>query len=301
MSNRAKNVMTENEKMQQILSAELERYYYQLGVSVFEWVGMPEQKLRIPIRQIEKLLYYNGTATMFYDELSGQYMVLPVAEMSIVKNVYGEPSQWRAMALGEAAGRINEKVLTWDNAVLFRNNDSYSASAPYIRELVRNMVNVEFTKRLNINAQKVSVQFKSSDRNVLSDKQQFMMLMECEPVIYTDKMMMESMEPISFDIKPIMAELDDAYNVYDQRACEYLGIDCVARDKAERLTVEEATGNNQKIAVIRQNKLRQRKFAVEKVRELFPDLGEFDCVLSDEVMTKETDMKEDEEVEADDD
>lgn len=292
MSNRSKNVITENERMQQVLTAELERYYYQLAVSVFDWKGLPEQKLEIPIRQIEKLLYYNGTCTLFKDDLSGLFMVLPVAEMSIVKNVYGEPSQWRAMALGEAAGRINEKVLTWDNAVLFRNNDSYCASAPYIHELVRNMVNVEFTKRLNINAQKVSFQFKSSDRTVLSDKQQFMSLMECEPVIYTDKMMMESLEPIQWTVPPIMAELDDAYNVYDQRACEYLGIDCVSRDKAERLTVEEATGNNQKIAVIRQNKLRQRLFAVEKARAMFPELAGFGCVLSEQVMTKETDNNE---------
>ena len=255
--------------MKDILRTQLSSYYQNIAVSVFDWEGMPEQTMRIPRRQPEKQLYENGCFTLFRHEDSGQFFMLPVASMNIQKNAYGEPSQWRAMALGELAGPIGALKLSPENAVLFRNNDTYTPSKPYVEELIKQLVNVEYTLRLNINAQKMPWSFRSNNYNVISNKNLFRQIYECEPVIFHDDMMTDELELIKTDAPVIMAELNDAYNVYDQRICEFLGIDCVARDKKERLTAEEADANDEKIDSIKKVKLEQRREGCDLAHDLW--------------------------------
>ena len=255
--------------MKDILRTQLSAYYQNIAVSVFEWEGMPDQVMRIPRRQPEKQLYESGCFTMFRHEDSGQFFMLPVASMNIQKNAYGEPSQWRAMALGELAAPIGALKLSPENAVLFRNNDTYTPSKPYVEELIKQLVNVEYTLRLNINAQKMPWSMRSNNYNIISNKNLFRQIYECEPIIYHDDMMTDELELIKTDAPVIMAELNDAYNVYDQRICEFLGIDCVARDKEERLTAEEADANDEKIDSIKKVKLEQRKEGCDLANDLW--------------------------------
>ena len=256
--------------MKDILRTQLSAYYQNIAVSIFDWDGMPDQVMRIPRRQPEKQLYETGCFTLFRHEDSGQFFMLPVASMNIQRNAYGEPSQWRAMALGELAGPIGALKLTPENAVLFRNNDTYTPSKPYVEELIKQLVNVEYTLRLNINAQKMPWSIRSNNYNVISNKNLFRQIYECEPVIYHDDMMTEeNIELIKTDAPVIMSELNDAYNVYDQRICEFLGIDCVARDKKERLTAEEADANDEKIDSIKKVKLEQRREGCDLAHDLW--------------------------------
>lgn len=255
--------------MKDILRTQLSSYYQNIAVSVFEWEGMPDQVMRIPRRQPEKQLYETGCFTMFRHEDSGQFFMLPVASMNIQKNAYGEPSQWRAMALGELAAPIGSLKLSPENAVLFRNNDTYTPSKPYVEELIKQLVNVEYTLRLNINAQKMPWSMRSNNYNIISNRNLFRQIYECEPIVYHDDMMTDELELIKTDAPVIMAELNDAYNVYDQRICEFLGIDCVARDKKERLTAEEADANDEKIDSIKKVKLEQRKEGCDLANDLW--------------------------------
>ena len=255
--------------MKDILRTQLSSYYQNIAVSVFEWEGMPDQVMRIPRRQPEKQLYETGCFTMFRHEDSGQFFMLPVASMNIQKNAYGEPSQWRAMALGELAAPIGALKLSPENAVLFRNNDTYTPSKPYVEELIKQLVNVEYTLRLNINAQKMPWSMRSNNYNIISNRNLFRQIHERAPIIYHDDMMTDDLELIKTDAPVIMAELNDAYNVYDQRICEFLGIDCVARDKKERLTAEEADANDEKIDSIKKVKLEQRKEGCDLANDLW--------------------------------
>lgn len=260
---------TDIQHMKYILRTQLSTYYQNIAVSVFEWEGMPDQVMRIPRRQPEKQLYETGCFTMFRHEDSGQFFMLPVASMNIQKNAYGEPSQWRAMALSGLAAPIGALKLSPENAVLFRNNDTYTPSKPYVEELIKQLVNVEYTLRLNINAQKMPWSIHSNNYNIISSKNLFRQIYECEPIIYRDDMMTDELELIKTDAPVIMAELNDAYNVYDQRICEFLGIDCVARDKKERLTAEEADANDEKIDSIKKVKLEQRKEGCDLANDLW--------------------------------
>ena len=284
--------------MKDILRTQLSSYYQNIAVSVFEWEGMPDQVMRIPRRQPEKQLYETGCFTMFRHEDSGQFFMLPVASMNIQKNAYGEPSQWRAMALGELAAPIGALKLSPENAVLFRNNDTYTPSKPYVEELIKQLVNVEYTLRLNINAQKMPWSMRSNNYNIISNRNLFRQIYECEPVIYHDDMMTDELELIKTDAPVIMAELNDAYNVYDQRICEFLGIDCVARDKKERLTAEEADANDEKIDSIKKVKLEQRKEGCDLANDLWGidlsvKLADYTKDTSDSEMKEDTEEDED--------
>lgn len=287
----ARTARTETEVMKQVLEQELSRYYQNLAVSVFEWTGWPDQKMRIPRRQPEKLLYENGTFTLFKHPESGQFLVLPVAQMNIEKNAYGEPSRWRAMALGDLAGPIGAMTLTPENAVLVRNDDTYSPSKPYVQEMIRQMVNVEHALRLNINANKNPFIVRSSQAKIMSDRNVFEALTETSPAVFIDKMAAIDIEPMNFQVPFLAAELNDAYTTYEQRILEYLGIDCVGRDKAERLTSEEAAGNDEKIGSIRAVKIEQRKCAVDLAHDLWPDeLSELSVELAEHITAKQERM-----------
>ena len=284
--------------MKDILRTQLSSYYQNIAVSVFEWEGMPDQVMRIPRRQPEKQLYETGCFTMFRHEDSGQFFMLPVASMNIQKNAYGEPSQWRAMALGELAAPIGALKLSPENAVLFRNNDTYTPSKPYVEELIKQLVNVEYTLRLNINAQKMPWSMRSNNYNIISNRNLFRQIYECEPIVYHDDMMTDELELIKTDAPVIMAELNDAYNVYDQRICEFLGIDCVARDKKERLTAEEADANDEKIDSIKKVKLEQRKEGCDLANDLWGidlsvKLADYTKDESDSEMKEDTEEGED--------
>ena len=284
--------------MKDILRTQLSSYYQNIAVSVFEWEGMPDQVMRIPRRQPEKQLYETGCFTMFRHEDSGQFFMLPVASMNIQKNAYGEPSQWRAMALGELAAPIGALKLSPENAVLFRNNDTYTPSKPYVEELIKQLVNVEYTLRLNINAQKMPWSMRSNNYNIISNRNLFRQIYECEPIVYHDDMMTDELELIKTDAPVIMAELNDAYNVYDQRICEFLGIDCVARDKKERLTAEEADANDEKIDSIKKVKLEQRKEGCDLANDLWGidlsvKLADYTKDESDNEMKEDTEEGED--------
>ena len=284
--------------MKDILRTQLSSYYQNIAVSVFEWEGMPDQVMRIPRRQPEKQLYETGCFTMFRHEDSGQFFMLPVASMNIQKNAYGEPSQWRAMALGELAAPIGALKLSPENAVLFRNNDTYTPSKPYVEELIKQLVNVEYTLRLNINAQKMPWSMRSNNYNIISNRNLFRQIYECEPIIYHDDMMTDELELIKTDAPVIMAELNDAYNVYDQRICEFLGIDCVARDKKERLTAEEADANDEKIDSVKKVKLEQRKEGCDLANDLWGidlsvKLADYTKDPSDSEMKEDTEGGED--------
>ena len=284
--------------MKDILRTQLSSYYQNIAVSVFEWEGIPDQVMRIPRRQPEKQLYETGCFTMFRHEDSGQFFMLPVASMNIQKNAYGEPSQWRAMALGELAAPIGALKLSPENAVLFRNNDTYTPSKPYVEELIKQLVNVEYTLRLNINAQKMPWSMRSNNYNIISNRNLFRQIYECEPIVYHDDMMTDELELIKTDAPVIMAELNDAYNVYDQRICEFLGIDCVARDKKERLTAEEADANDEKIDSIKKVKLEQRKEGCDLANDLWGidlsvKLADYTKDESDSEMKEDTEEGED--------
>lgn len=252
-------------KMQSELIAGLRNYYYNIATSVYKFKEMPKE---IPIRYPEKWYYENGMC-VFMEVPNAGYACLPVMTGSIQKNMYGEPAEWKAVAVGDLAGLVGSMKLNDKNSVLMRNDMLYRPTQPYVDVLIKQLVNVELTTRLNINAQKSPVWIKSRDEDVLRNKNAFLEFYECLPAQFHDTMSPETLEFFNSGISFIGNELADLYNVYDYRIMSYLGIDNPGVDKKERMLVSESESKNDKIMLIRNARLEQRKIACEKINEIF--------------------------------
>lgn len=251
--------------MYEDLMGTLRSQYFNIATNIFKWEGMPKE---IPIRYPERWLYESGMCVFFEVPLAG-YACLPVMTGSIKKNMYGEPSEWRAVALGDLSGKVASMQLNESNSVLIRNDTMYRATQPYVDIMIKQMVNVEITMRLNINAQKNPMWFKVSDENVLQKKNDFIEFFEGEPVFFKDAMSPDQFEFINPDIKYIGNELADTYNVYKYRLLAYLGLDNPGVDKKERMLVSESESNSDEIMMIRNARFEQRSIACERINELF--------------------------------
>ena len=253
------------EKMKSELLFGLRTYYFNIATNVFKWKSLPDE---IPVRYPEKWLYENGMS-VFLEIPNAGYACLPVMTESIEKNLYGEPSSWKAVAVGEMAGLVSSLKLDDTNSVLIRNDNLYRPTFPYVDVLIKQLVNVELTMRLNINAQKCPVWINTREENALRNKNAFLELYECEPVQFHDTMKTDEIEFFNSGIPYIGNELADTYNVYKYRIMAYLGIDNPGVDKKERLVVSESDSNADEIMMIRNARLEQRQIAVEKINEIF--------------------------------
>ena len=152
----------------------LRSQYFNIATNIFKWKDMPDE---IPIRYPEKWLYESGMC-VFFEVPNAGYACLPVMTGSIQENMYGEPGKWRAVATGDLAGLVSSIQLDDTNSVLIRNDTMYRATKPYVEVMIKQMINVEITMRLNINAQKNPMWFKCSDENVLQKKNDFIEFFE---------------------------------------------------------------------------------------------------------------------------
>lgn len=251
--------------MKRELKTGLRTYYFNVASSIFKWNGLPDS---IPIRAPEKYLYENGLCA--YIEPDGfDAMILPVAMQDITKNVYGEPSSWSVNAIGEYAGIINSKRFDRTNSVLIRNDTSYRPTRPYVETLIDQLVNVEFTTRMNTNAQKMPIIFKTSQQNELQNKQTFYDLMECVPAYFKTTDISEEFE-IYYSTVPFLGkELTALYEQYDARIMMYLGVNSLPIEKKERLLVDEVGVGTERRSLILNNKLNERTFSCEQIKRIF--------------------------------
>lgn len=247
------------------LMGTLRSQYFNIATNIYKWKSMPKE---IPIRYPEKWLYENGTCVFFEHPQAG-FVCLQVATESIQKNIYGEPSSWRCVAVGNLAGELTAIKLDEKNSVLIRNDYMYRPTQPYVDVMIKQMINVELTMRLNINAQKNPMWVKCNDSNVLDKKNEFYEFYECQPVFFKDSMSPNDFEFINPDIKYIGNDLVDTYNSYRYRLLAYLGLDNPGVDKKERLLVSEEGSNNDEILMIRNARMEQREIASENINDLF--------------------------------
>lgn len=247
------------------LTTAMRNHYFDIAMGRFKYTGLPE---KIPLRYPEKYLYENAMCVYFEPD-GYEEMILPVALGDIQKNVWGEPSRWKATAVGELSGIINSKWLDSSNSVLIRNDSSYTPTAYYVNLLINQLMNVEFTIRMNVNAQKMPMMFKSDENTALQDKNTFIEFMESEPVFFKSKMSKEEFE-VYYSGAPLLTnDLTALYEQYDARIMNHLGVDCLPIEKKERMVVDEVNINGQKNSLILDNYMAYRKLACEQINKLF--------------------------------
>lgn len=240
--------------------------YANMSYAVFDWKGIPDE---VPKRYPEKWLYELGMCTMFVPEGWDVPVCLQVAQQSVQKNLYGEPTKWRAVAPVSIHG-VTDVDLTDRNAVIIRNDYTYKATRPFVEAIVDQMVNVELAMRMNINAQKVPFIFESPDGlGSLQNKQDFIDMMECEPAYFRNKMG-EDVFKIWYSQVPFLGkDFIEVYEAYENRILSYIGAYEEPFEKKERLITGEVDNLNEILDIQLKGRLDERKVACEKFNELF--------------------------------
>lgn len=243
----------------------LRAYFKNIAIGMFEWKGFNET---IPIRYPERWLYENGCCV--YCEPDGmEGVLLPVALTNINKNIYGEPAEWRAIGIGEYAGKINSKLLDDTNSVLIRNDELYENSANYVNYMVEQMINVELTTRMNINANKMPFMFRSNQNTALQNKNTFIDIYECEPVLFKEAFAKDEFEVLNTGVPFIAPDLTKIYDIYAYRILSYLGVKSIPVEKKERLLVDEIGANDEEKEYTRCARLDQREIGAKEIKRIF--------------------------------
>lgn len=240
--------------------------YADMAYGVFEWKNIPKE---VPRRYPEKWLYELGMCTMFVPKGWDVPVCLQVSSQDIVRNLYGEPTRWRATAPAQIHG-VTDVPLTEENAVLIRNDYAYKASRPFVESVVEQMVNTELTMRMNMNAQKVPFIFESPDgMGSLQNKQDFIDMMECEPAFFRNKMG-EDFKIWYSNVPFLGKDFIEVYEAYENRILSYIGAYEEPYEKKERLITGEVDDLHEILDLQLRGRLELREEACERFNELFP-------------------------------
>ena len=155
------------------------------------------------------------------------------------------------------------------NSVLIRNDELYENSESYVNYMIEQMINVELTMRMNINANKMPFMFRGNQNTALQNKNTFIDIYECEPVIFKEAFAKDEFEILNNEVPFIAENLSKVYDTYSFRILSYLGVKAIPLEKRERLLVDEIGANDQEREYIRSARLDQRRVACDELKRVF--------------------------------
>ena len=245
-------------------------YYYRLMLiakKLFKWNNLPNG---INEKWIERYLYSEGACVFYKDPIIG-YMVAKIGNTGAL-NYYDEPTTIRPYAtnyLYEDSKNDNQ-LMNGENCVIIRNNDDCIPTYPMIQLYSADLTNIKRTIDTNIEAQKMPVIVKCSDKQKLSLKQAIKQKQDNEPVIYADKgMETNEMSTLKTDAPIVFDKLQIQKTNVMNECLTFLGINNANTDKRERLVTNEVEANNEMIQINADVMLEVRKHACEEINKMF--------------------------------
>lgn len=258
----------------------LMRKYLGIAETMFRYDGFDGEKFQDMLRMSrgtapERFLMDQGECVFF--PVGDQIHCLPVV-MEGGLNMYGHMTAWRAVPVGWSETgygnpgpwkEIYGKVRTHEDSVLMRDSLRSGSGKQYIESQVNMLLdNVMTLNQLQLLAKSPFV-FNVSEDNLLSAKNFFLALCEDRPAIFTNALGEDprpQTEKTGFEIDPALFELADRVECH---ILEYIGLPCVPITKRAQQSVSEVQSNADKIELRRQEKLRQREQAVDRINELW--------------------------------
>lgn len=268
--------------------------YEGLDAPQFEDMGIMSRD-QVP----EKFLMRNGSCVWFRDPATGQMHCLPyVADTGI--NMYGNPSGWYPVPVGwddtqrgrnPAIDRIRDTRLDTTNSVLMMNDIFAGNDYAFIESMVNELVdNILTTNQLQLIA-KAPFVFNVTEDNLLSAKNFFLAMCEDRPAIFVNSFG-DKPQPV---LESTQMKIDPAlFEIFDRFECqilEYLGFPCVPITKRAQQTVSEVQSNDGKIYMRRQEKLKQRANACDRINAMFGTSLRCVSVIDEDLASPEADSE----------
>lgn len=226
----------------------------------------------------EKFLFRNGECVWFLDDKTNQIHSLPfVVDGGI--NIYGRPTAWFPVPVGysddkrgtysDEVERIRSRRLTALDSVIMRNNMFGTGDFDYVDSMVNELVdNVLTMNQLQLLAAYPFV-FNVTEDNLLTAKNFFLAVADHRPVIFTNALgdkIVPAVEKIETKIDPALFELFDRFEC---QLLESVGFPCVPITKRAQQSVNEVESHEEMVFTKRQERLRMREVACERISEIF--------------------------------
>ena len=226
----------------------------------------------------EKFLFRNGKCVWFLDKSTNQIHCLPFVNDGGI-NIYGNYAAWYPVPVGysdvkkgtysEEVERIRATRLTSLDSVIMRNNMFGEGDFSYVDSMVNELVdNVLTMNQLQLLAAMPYI-FNVSEDNLVTAKNFFLAVSERRPVIFTNAMgdkIVPVIEKTDVKIDPALFELFDRFEC---QLLESVGFPCVPITKRAQQSVNEVESHEEMVYAKRQERLRMREIACERISEMW--------------------------------
>lgn len=237
-----------------------------LAINRFRWINMPDT---CDSRYFEKILHRNGIATLSYkaDEPTQIYTTLQ-AMPNGVYNMYGLPTQWRAVGYD---GLTDYEVNNENGELCYY---SYARVSPWnaLEIYARKMAHYERTEDVNLTQQMNPRIFIAPQEKKLELTNLLKQVEGGEPAILGDQGLQKLIENVTTieNVSPLICEelARGRQNVF-QQALMWLGIPALAFEKGERMIQEEARAMTAPTNIMLLDCLQARREFCEKVNRKF--------------------------------
>lgn len=244
-----------------------------LALSVFKWEGLPES---IDELYLERILFENGRVLFFEDTdmaidgVESTMLALMFTTQSDL-DVYGYPIQRLAVAQnGYTASRnSSDSVIMYDNMLKLSLEETINIYAQRLADVERIIdVNLENTKHPFI--------IKTSEKNKQEIEKIMKDIYNNKPLIMVDDETYDTFstksEVMNMNSNFLADKLMDYKNTLRNEIFTIIGIGNSSQDKRERLLSGEMDNVSMLNTAFATTRLRARKQAVKKIKEMFPQL-----------------------------
>lgn len=251
----------------------------------------------------EKFLFRNGKCCWFNDELTDQIHSLPFVNDGGI-NIYGRITSWYPVPVGYSdlkrgtyspeVERIRNTKLNAENSVIMQNNMFGEGDFAYVDTMVDELVdNVLTMNQLQLLASMPYV-FNVTEDNLLTAKNYYLAVCEHRPAIFTNVLGDKTtpvIERTDVKIDPALFELFDRFEC---QLLESVGFPCVPITKRAQQSVSEVQSHEEMVFTKRQERLRMREIACERISDMWDVNIKVHSVLDEEFVdaNKEVDVNE---------
>ena len=233
-----------------------------VATSIFKWSGFQSDFIS---DEIERRLYEDGSVVFFVDKEDGVQKVLRYAQQGKL-NVYGIPTKWTVIGLNGYSKNLDDT-----NSVLIWNNKFRKPTLPYVKYIVANLVNIDQSIRVNVNAIKTPFIFEGDEKQLLTFKNMYRDISNNEPVLYlaSKANLDNTFKAHNTGVEYQGKNLTELYDAYQSRLLTFLGLKSVKSDKKERLVVDEANQNEEFKNIFFASQYDMRKQACKLINEMY--------------------------------
>lgn len=242
-------------------------------LSMFEW-KLPDS---MNARFLEMCLYYNGQASMLYDDDYG-YMNTMCSDGGYI-NIYGLPTELNCYSY-----RFNQRRSLYltdtgedkgKECILVMNNYERIPTASSIELFAYRLAEAQRTADVNIKAQRTPVLITTDQKQYFTLKKMYEEFDGNTPAIFGDKNVItpDALKALKTDAPFIVNDIMDyKLKIWDE-FLTFMGLNNLS-EKKERLITSEANSNNEVINLNLQALLTPRKEACKQFNEKYGLMGE---------------------------